>query len=122
MSAPPHQPMPFGHKTLPTDDKSACGLARQLIQLFASEANRVIPIGYIDTFLMVACDEGNPVNDYAAKTGVIKSVKSRHLLDIGDRPRGVRSQRASASGSYSIYGPPRRAEGDMRLLPNFSRP
>jgi DNA-binding MarR family transcriptional regulator len=80
-------PMPFERKMLTPDDKRACGLSQQLIQLFISEDHRVLPIGYIDTFLLVTCDEGKSVNDYAAKAGVSKAVMSRHILDIGDYTR-----------------------------------
>ena len=108
MTAPPLQPMPFGHKTLSTDDKSACEFSRRLIQLFISETNRAIPITYMDTVLMVACNESKSVSEYAEMAGVSKSVMSRHLLDIGDRSRrmqfGLVTSRLSPNeqGRYEI--------------------
>jgi hypothetical protein len=84
MTTPLRQSIPFGHETVSPDDKTACGHARQLIQLFMSEAKRnILPLVYIDTFLMVACNEGKQVKDYAEMTHVSKSVMSRQLLDIG---------------------------------------
>jgi DNA-binding MarR family transcriptional regulator len=84
MTTPPPQPMPFERKTLPLDEKPACEFSRRLIQLFISETNRATPITYMDTFLMVACNESKSVSEYAEQAGVSKSVMSRHLLDIGD--------------------------------------
>src|ERR1700756_3964948 len=80
--------MGLTRKPLPDATKRAGGLARQLMQLFAREAKRRgIPIGHIETFLLVAMDEGKSVNDYAERAGVSKSVMSRQILDIGDATR-----------------------------------
>jgi hypothetical protein len=79
--------MPFGRETLPPDDKLACGLSRQLIQLFISDARQDIPIRYMDTFLMVACDEGKSVPEYAGVAQVSNSIMYRCILDISDYAR-----------------------------------
>jgi hypothetical protein len=84
MTTPPHQPMPFERKTLPLDEKTACEFSRRLIRLFISETNRAIPITYMDTILMVACNKSKSVSEYAEMAGVSKSVMSRYLLGIGD--------------------------------------
>jgi DNA-binding MarR family transcriptional regulator len=46
-----------------------------------------MPAQYIQSFLLVAMDEGKSVSEYAHTAGVSKSVMSRHLLDIGERNR-----------------------------------
>jgi DNA-binding MarR family transcriptional regulator len=74
-------------KPLPDDDKRACLLGRQVMRVFVEESRRGIPIGYVDTFLMIAADEGKSVNEYAEMAHVSKSVMSRHILDIGDWTR-----------------------------------
>ena len=70
---------------MPDADKRAASLARQLALLFIGEAG--IPLGHIETFLLVAADEGRSVNDYAERANVSKSVMSRQILDIGDATR-----------------------------------
>jgi DNA-binding MarR family transcriptional regulator len=87
MTTPPRQPMPFGRETLPPNDKLACGLSRQLTQMFISESKSNIPLGHADTFLMIAANEGRSVAEYAEMAKVSKSVMSRLILDIGDARR-----------------------------------
>jgi hypothetical protein len=68
-------------------DKRACELMRQLARVITDGSRRGLPIGFVDTFLMIAADEGRSVNDYAEMAGVSKSVMSRQILDIGDATR-----------------------------------
>jgi hypothetical protein len=68
-------------------DKPACGLSRQLIQMFISEGAGTIPLGYVDTFLMIAADEGHSVNEYVERAHVSKGVILRRILGIGDWTR-----------------------------------
>ena len=72
---------------MPDADKRAASLARQLALLFIGEARRGIPLGHIETFLLVAADEGRSVGEYAQMADVSKSVMSRQMLDIGDATR-----------------------------------
>jgi hypothetical protein len=46
-----------------------------------------MPAQYIQTFLLVAMEQGLSVRDYAERSDVSASVMSRHLLDIGERNR-----------------------------------
>ena len=46
-----------------------------------------MPLQYVMSFLLVALDEGQSVNEYARRAGVGTTVMSRHLLDIGVRNR-----------------------------------
>jgi DNA-binding MarR family transcriptional regulator len=48
-----------------------------------------MPLQYVTAFLLVAEEEGLGVSDYARRAGVSLSVMSRHLLDIGERNRGM---------------------------------
>jgi|SRR5262245_42633581 len=87
MTTPQREPMPLGRETLPPNDKLACGLSRQLIQMFIIESKRIIPIGCVDTFLMIAANESRSIDEYAEMAKVSKSVMSRLILDIGDATR-----------------------------------
>jgi hypothetical protein len=51
------------------------------------EIRPTMPLQYVYTFLMVACEEGKGVTEYAQKAGISPTVMTRHLLDIGDRNR-----------------------------------
>jgi DNA-binding MarR family transcriptional regulator len=55
--------------------------------MIACEDRQMMPLQYLTSFLLVAQEEGLPVQDYAERARVSKSVMSRHLLDIGDRTR-----------------------------------
>src|SRR5262249_52410389 len=68
------------------DDRTELG--KLLTALAPFRAIRgTMPLQYVNTFLLVALNEGKSVNDYAAMAGVSQSVMSRHLLDIGERNR-----------------------------------
>src|SRR5262249_52046010 len=77
----PREQQGLSRRPLPDADKRAASLARQLALLF--RAKRCIPLGHIETFLLVAADEGRSVNDYAQRANVSKSVMSRQILDRG---------------------------------------
>jgi hypothetical protein len=117
---------------------------RQVHEMFNKELRRDIPAQYINSFALVAENEGLTVNEYAERSGVSKSVMSRHLLDIGDRFRDGKpgfglvtsrpkiednrahevllTERAGAwqSAFVSSYGYQRRYEGNVLNLPNKS--
>jgi hypothetical protein len=117
---------------------------RQVHEMFNKELRRDIPAQYINSFALVAENEGLTVNEYAERSGVSKSVMSRHLLDIGDRFRDGKpgfglvtsrpkiednrahevllTERAGAwqSAFVSSYGYQRRYEGNVLNLPNNS--
>ena len=46
-----------------------------------------MPLQHAHTFMLVACQEGLSVLDYAERAGVAQSVMTRNLLDIGERNR-----------------------------------
>jgi hypothetical protein len=54
----PREPQGLSRRPLPDADKRAASLARQLALLFIGEARRGIPLGHIETFLLVAGRRG----------------------------------------------------------------
>jgi hypothetical protein len=69
-----------------SDDQEVGHMLRDVIGLF-KRIRPTMPAQYIDTFLMVASEEGLGVTEYAERAGVSRSVMTRHLLDIGERNR-----------------------------------
>jgi hypothetical protein len=55
-------------------------------QVFSDE-RRTMPMQYVQSFLLVAEEEGLGATEYAQRADVSVSVMSRHLLDIGERDR-----------------------------------
>lgn len=75
------------HKSIMTDERQAtCKALYLALQPFLAEAPNM-PIQNLVTFLRVGMEEGKSVSDYAQDAGLLKTVMTRHLLDIGTRDR-----------------------------------
>jgi DNA-binding MarR family transcriptional regulator len=78
---------PIGYKSHLSDEtRQAAKALRLALEPFVA-LNPTIPASYIISFLTVAENEGQPVNEYAKEVGVYKAVMTRHLLDLGERDR-----------------------------------
>lgn len=73
-------------QTLNEDQKEYAHALLNAVEAF-TKLRATMPIQYVRTYLMVACDEGQGVTEYAKRAGVSQSVMTRHLLDIGERNR-----------------------------------
>lgn len=73
-------------RRLPDEDLSPVKKLAGALQVFSSERG-TMPMQYVQSFLLVAEEEGLGVTDYAQRAGASVSVMSRHLLDIGERDR-----------------------------------
>jgi DNA-binding MarR family transcriptional regulator len=102
------------HRELSDSEKQAASLMRQMVLLFAGESKRSIPLGHIETFLLIAADEGHSVNEYADRAGVSKSVMSRQTLDIGD---ATRAHEPGLQWVTSRVNPMERRSHQMYLTP-----
>jgi DNA-binding MarR family transcriptional regulator len=72
--------------SIPEDEKAAANALHSAIACF-QQLEHTMPAQYIQTFLLVAMEQGLSVRDYAERSDVSASVMSRHLLDIGERNR-----------------------------------
>ena len=75
----------FG-RGLPDEDLSAVKKLAGALRVFSNERG-TMPMQYVQSFLLVADEEGLGVTDYAQRANISVSVMSRHLLDIGKRNR-----------------------------------
>lgn len=61
-----------------------------------------MPARQIQTFLLVAADEGKSVADYAKKAGLSPTTMSRNLLDMGERDRNGEEGAGLVKGSDNL--------------------
>lgn len=73
-------------KQLPDQDATAVNALLRAIDPFF-QMSGVISARSVQAFLLVASNEGAPVQEYARKAQMSASTMSRNLLDIGDRNR-----------------------------------
>jgi DNA-binding MarR family transcriptional regulator len=59
----------------------------QVFSAFRSSLDGSIPLQLVQTFIVVAENEGKGVNDLSDLVGTNKSTMSRHLLDLSDKLR-----------------------------------
>ena len=67
-------------------EKEALQKAEKLLDAFR-QVRPTMPLQHAYTFLLVALNEGQGVQDYAERAGVAQTVMTRHLLDIGQMNR-----------------------------------
>jgi DNA-binding MarR family transcriptional regulator len=75
------------HKSLVTPERKAtCQALLLALQPFLQE-DKNMAIQNLVMFLRVGMEEGESVSTYAEAAGMLKTVATRHLLDIGPRDR-----------------------------------
>ena len=68
------------------EDLSTPGNMLRSLEPFRS-LNSSMPLQCVSAFMLVACDEGQNVTEYARRAGVTPSLMTRHLSDIGTTNR-----------------------------------
>lgn len=68
------------------DERAALKSVLALLNAF-KKVHPTMPLQHAVTFMMVALDEGQSVQDYAERCGVAQTVMTRRLLDIGSQNR-----------------------------------
>jgi len=73
--------------TLSPDERDALERFSRALKHLRTIMGRNVPSQIIQAYLVVALDEGRPVNEYATILGASQTTASRHLMDLSDRRR-----------------------------------